>query len=125
MSYHVMSSYFHVTQDNELRDYDNVAPLPTPELSNLEEICNRLTSISPSAKDHIASSLLKDEGQYIRKLVTLFHDAEDLEQLEPLFTLFNLFKAVFMINDVQLFEMILAEDMVKDIIAILEYDPGK
>ncbi|KRZ90131.1 Serine/threonine-protein phosphatase 4 regulatory subunit 3A [Trichinella sp. T8] len=61
--------------------------------------------------------------RYIPKLIKLFHMVEDLEDLESLHLLYRIFKNIFFLNKPPLFETLLSEQFLFDVIGILEYDP--
>lgn len=61
--------------------------------------------------------------RYIKKLLELFRISEDLENIEALHLLYRIFKNIFMLNKNALFEILFAEENLKDVVGVLEYDP--
>jgi protein phosphatase-4 regulatory subunit 3 len=111
---------FDCLQEPELSDSSNAPPLPTPTLENLEELARRLAQPSPMHKDHIANCV---KDAWLNKLFELFHTAEDLEKPDALHAIFNVVKGLFLLNDVLVYEKILADSVMMECIAALEYDP--
>lgn len=70
-------------------------------------------------------ALAIEQDNYIRKMLDLFHICEDLENLEGLHHLYDIFKSLFYMNKQSLLEIMLAEDLVFDVVGCLEYDPGR
>lgn len=99
--------------------------LPACELSKLDEIAELFNSVLPSPirREKLTLAIEKD-GNYIRKMLDLFHICEDLENLEGLHHLYDIFKSLFYMNKQSLLEIMLAEDLVFDVVGCLEYDPG-
>lgn len=107
----------------DMDDEDRLT-LPTPSLNTLDEIYNVINSVlmmSVSQKESLAQDILKDD--YLQKLLDTFEILEDVEKLEGLHTVFNIFKSLFMLNDVNLFEVMLGDEHIMAVIAALEYDP--
>lgn len=98
--------------------------LPAPELGTLKEIAARLSQVGTSAmaREMVANSLLSNG--YLLKLFELFQAVEDLEQLDDAFVMFDIFKSIFLLNNLQLFDVILMEENIQPLIAVLEYDPS-
>ncbi|MCO5570199.1 hypothetical protein L7F22_023917 [Adiantum nelumboides] len=74
-----------------------------------------------AARGKVAEWLFKDE--YVKKLIPVFHDAEELEQLEDLHRLCSIMQTILMLNDNVLVESILQDDVFLDVMGMLEYDP--
>lgn len=49
---------------------------------------------------------------------------EDLDNIESLHYLYRIFKNLFMLNKNALFEVLFAEENLKDVVGIFEYDPS-
>lgn len=110
--------------DSDSNDLNDIL-LPEPCAVNLKDICTQINQVvqmaTPVQKDSVASCLLRDD--YMNRLYEAFRDAEDLEQVEACYLLFNISKAIFMLNDVGVFEQILSDEFILKMIAMLEYDP--
>lgn len=106
---------------------DSTGPieLPACELSKLDEIAELFNSVLPSPIRREKLALAIEQDNYIRKLLDLFHICEDLENLEGLHHLYDIFKSLFFMNKPSLLEIMLADDLVFDVVGCLEYDPGK
>lgn len=76
---------------------------------------------SASASAQVAQALLKKGN--LRKLLDVFRMLEDLEDAEGLVNCFKAVKGVVLLNDTNLFELLLSEEMVMDVVGALEYDP--
>lgn len=98
--------------------------LPDPQRDNLEVVEVTLkdgASRTAAARGKVAEWLFKDE--YVKKLIPVFHDAEELEQLEDLHRLCSIMQTILMLNDNVLVESILQDDVFLDVMGMLEYDP--
>lgn len=95
--------------------------LPPAEMGNLEELAKVLSHVSIFQRERIATQLT--QPNYIKSLVTIFRQCEDLEQLGSLHELFKIFRGAIMVNDTQVLEELLKDDHAMDIIGALEYDP--
>jgi protein phosphatase-4 regulatory subunit 3 len=119
----------HEESDEDQLDTVDTSPLsdlPACELSKLKDIrdlFNELTRKSSSYKEKF-TTILENDG-YIKKLVDLFHMCEDLENTEGLHFLYEIFRNIFYLNRSSLFDILLSEDMIMDVIGCLEYDPSK
>jgi len=69
----------------------------------------------------VAQALLKKGN--LRKLLDVFRMLEDLEDAEGLANCFKAVKGIVLLNDTHLFELLLSEEMVMDVVGALEYDP--
>lgn len=97
--------------------------LNPPTLGNLEEIdANiRSASMSQSGRAALAAFLVKED--YIRQLIKLVQEAEDLESLVDLHRLCNIMKALILMNDNSVIEHLVTDDIVLGVVGALEYDP--
>eukprot|EP00823_Brevimastigomonas_motovehiculus_P007666 TRINITY_DN677_c4_g1_i3.p1 TRINITY_DN677_c4_g1~~TRINITY_DN677_c4_g1_i3.p1 ORF type:complete len:881 (-),score=219.79 TRINITY_DN677_c4_g1_i3:1112-3754(-) len=97
--------------------------LAWPEMTNLEEISNRIQQAAFAQKEHVANCVNK-EG-YLPRLFELFRQMEESKEpkLEVGRSFFNIFKGMFMLNDVAVLETILSEENILNVIKCLEYDP--
>lgn len=96
--------------------------LPAPQLKTLDQLVALFSEhYGPFQKDRLAGGLLKEN--YIRKLIDLFHVAEDIESFDSLHKIFTIFKNVIMLNNPNVIEIIFRPDYVFDVMGALEYDP--
>ncbi len=111
-------------QFEEVQDFSAPIDLPSCDLGRLEEIAELFASVLPSPirREKLATAIEQD--QYIKKLLNLFHDCEDLENEEGLHHLHEIFKAMFILNKNSLFETMFAEGNIFDVLGILEHDPN-
>lgn len=101
--------------------------LPPCELGRLKDIRDffvvELMQKSNAYKEKLAA--LIETKNYIKKLVDLFHVSEDLENTEGLNHLFEIFRAIFYLNKSSLFDILLSDELIMEVIGCLEYDPTK
>ncbi|PWZ03147.1 DUF625-domain-containing protein, partial [Testicularia cyperi] len=98
--------------------------LPDPKLGTLDKIDAMLkdaTSRGPLMREKLTAWLM--ESHYIRKLVPVFHDLEELEALPALHMLCVIMQTILLLNDSFVFEFILQDDVFLGVIGMLEYDP--
>lgn len=99
--------------------------LPSAEAENLDQLSELLSSCLPSPfkRDRIAAAFEKDE--YIGKLLALFRKLEANEDEKNLHKLHEVFKKIFLLNQNTLFEAMLGEEALFDVLGVLEYDPNQ
>ncbi|XP_078464684.1 serine/threonine-protein phosphatase 4 regulatory subunit 3-like isoform X7 [Lampetra planeri] len=123
-----------ITQDlldeSEEERYDDMpeaspaVELPPCELGRLVDIAELVsTSLSMPVRREKLMLVLETEG-YIKKLLELFHMCEDLENTDGLHHLFQIFKGIFLLNSTAIFEVMLSDSCVMDVVGCLEYDPS-
>ncbi|WIA20078.1 hypothetical protein OEZ85_005938 [Tetradesmus obliquus] len=95
--------------------------LPAAEMANLEEIAKVLAHVPPMQRERVAQLLMMPN--YLRKLLDIFRQCEDLEDLPSLHNMFRLMRSIIMLNDTQLLDELLKEEHVMGVIGCLEYDP--
>ena len=61
---------------------------------------------------------------YIKKLLELFRESEDLDNIKSLHILYEIFKNIFMLNRNSLLDILFAEENIFDVVGALEYDPN-
>jgi protein phosphatase-4 regulatory subunit 3 len=74
-----------------------------------------------SGKDAISKFVLNED--YIRKLIPLVDQAEDLEDLASLHQLCTIMKTLILLNDSNIIEYVVTDDIVLGVVGALEYDP--
>jgi protein phosphatase-4 regulatory subunit 3 len=94
--------------------------LPAAEFGNLEELVSLVADCSPFAREKIASLVMK-KG-YLRQLLDLFKTCEDLEDREGLHMMYRLVKGLVLLNDANLFDELLRDENVMDVVGALEYE---
>mmetsp|Transcript_8812 Transcript_8812/g.14470 ORF Transcript_8812/g.14470 Transcript_8812/m.14470 type:complete len:883 (+) Transcript_8812:92-2740(+) len=100
---------------------DNTMQLPEPTLDNIQSILDLVTDVSAFKRDRISAAIIKQD--YLGKLADLFHICEDLESTEALHMLFKTFKGIVLLNDSSLFELLVSDQYLYDVVGALEYDP--
>ncbi|KAK0520198.1 Platinum sensitivity protein [Tilletia horrida] len=98
--------------------------LPEPKLATLSQIELKLkdaASKGQAVRDRVAEWLLREN--YIKKLLPVFQDAEELEVLDSLHLLCTIIQSILMLNDNAIFEHILQDDVFLGVVGMLEYDP--
>ena len=98
--------------------------LPPCELGELEEIAEMFSTSLPSPvrREQVARAI--EGSDYITKLLTLFRTCEDLEDTESLHKLFEIMKCLFLFNRSGLFDIMLQEGHIMDVVGCLEFDPS-
>ncbi|KAL8284157.1 hypothetical protein RQP46_004906 [Phenoliferia psychrophenolica] len=104
--------------------YPSMSPrLPEPSLGNIELIEGAIRTLGRTAvgRERMASTILK--GDYVKKLIRIHNEAEDLESLPDLHALCRVMQTILLLNDNGIFELILRDDVILGVASILEYDP--
>ncbi|KAF2235807.1 DUF625-domain-containing protein [Viridothelium virens] len=111
--------------EDDVLDAFNPMLLPTPDLSNLQDIetMMRTANASPSGRDALAKFIMNKDVDYISKLVPLIEMAEDLESLPDLHRLCNIMKTLILLNDTAIVEFVVTDEVVLGVVGALEYDP--
>lgn len=101
----------------------NPLSLPSPALGNLRDIEGAMRSVatSPQGRDALAKFVISED--YIRKLIPLVEEAEDLEAINELHLLCNIMKMLILLNDSQIVDHIVNENVVFGVIGALECEP--
>ncbi|OCF33154.1 hypothetical protein I316_05199 [Kwoniella heveanensis BCC8398] len=86
-----------------------------------QEMFIRMQSKSPLGRERAVEHILNED--YIKHLITVLEQAEDLESLEDLHALCSLMQTILLFNDNGIFEYILQDDVFLGVIGMLEYDP--
>ena len=98
--------------------------LPEARVSNLAALRDQLTSCAPMHRESYAAMLMDNGGAYLRKLVSLFGDLEDLEDEENLKLMAHVTKACVLLNEGRLLESLLTEpSLFAGVVGAIEYDP--
>lgn len=97
---------------------------PAPEADRLDEISELIASCvsHPFKRERLASAL--ESEQYIKKLLNLFRACETSCNLKALHRLYEIFKNIFLLNKNPLFEVMLSEESLFDVLGVFEYDPN-
>uniref|UniRef100_A0A6U9QNZ0 Serine/threonine-protein phosphatase 4 regulatory subunit 3-like central domain-containing protein n=1 Tax=Picocystis salinarum TaxID=88271 RepID=A0A6U9QNZ0_9CHLO len=95
--------------------------LPEPSTSNLCRIEEVIRENSLFTREGLVVQLLH-EG-YLRKVLDVFRDLEDLEDGDRLKTMHAVIQNIFLLNDAGLIEAMLCEENIMDVMGALEYDP--
>ncbi|KAJ8473828.1 hypothetical protein ONZ45_g16156 [Pleurotus djamor] len=97
--------------------------LPQPQLGIIGEIEKVIKSLSRTqhVKERMCEYIQHEE--YIKQLIDVLHQAEDLENLENLHALCSLMQTILLLNDHTLYEHILEDSLFFGVVGMLEYDP--
>uniref|UniRef100_A0ACD5ZQA1 Uncharacterized protein n=1 Tax=Avena sativa TaxID=4498 RepID=A0ACD5ZQA1_AVESA len=99
--------------------------LPPLEFSSLSVILKNVqTTLQGTAEQimGVADSISKD-CDFFPKIVNLFRKCKDLGDRDGLHMIFKLVKAIILLNSSDIFDKILSDAFILDIIDVLEYDP--
>ncbi|KAG8965922.1 Platinum sensitivity protein [Tulasnella sp. 419] len=101
----------------------NAGRLPEPTMGIIGEIDKAIKFIgrTPSGKEKICEYIVQED--YIKGLVDVMAQAEDLESLVDLHALCNLMQTILMMNDHGIYDYILQDEIYMGVIGMLEYDP--
>lgn len=109
-----------------LNQHQSTSPysLPQCELSELDEIteCFSFSMRTPVGREQLSRSL--EENNYVPKLLDLFRQCEDLEDRDSLHKLFEIIKFIFLLNKSGVFDVLIQEEHIMNVIGSLEYDPA-
>ncbi|KAK8844620.1 hypothetical protein IAR55_006467 [Kwoniella newhampshirensis] len=94
-----------------------------PTLANIkeQEMWLRMQAKSPIGRERAVEHIINED--YIKHLISVLEQAEDLESLEDLHALCSLMQTILLFNDNGIFEYILQDDIFMGVIGMLEYDP--
>ncbi|WVQ85221.1 hypothetical protein IAT38_007386 [Cryptococcus sp. DSM 104549] len=94
-----------------------------PSLANIreQELLLRMQAKSPMGRERAMEHILGED--YIKHLITVLEQAEDLESIEDLHALCSLMQTILLFNDNGIFEYILQDEIFLGVIGMLEYDP--
>ncbi|KAI9507010.1 DUF625-domain-containing protein [Russula earlei] len=97
--------------------------LPQPALGIIMEIDRAIRALSrtPAIKDKICEYIQR--ADYIKAMIDIMHQAEDLENLENLHSLCSLMQTILLMSDHSMYEHILDDDRFFGVLGMLEYDP--
>lgn len=106
--------------DDAMDNFANPLSLPEAKLVNLDEIASIMRTVitTPQGRDSLSKLVITED--YIRKLVPLVRDAEDLESLEDLHHLCNIMKILVLLNDTQIIEYVVSDEIVMGVVGALE-----
>ncbi|EIE26200.1 DUF625-domain-containing protein [Coccomyxa subellipsoidea C-169] len=112
-----------VAGEGDFPEGPNAGPveLPAAEMGSLPDLAKILSELSPFQRDRAAAQVLRPG--YIRKLLEIFRQCEDLEDEESLRHMYFIVRGAIMLNDAALLEAFLSEENVMDTVGALEYDP--
>jgi protein phosphatase-4 regulatory subunit 3 len=112
-----------VEETYHFADAAQLAPdLPPADLEGLPKLLQLVADVNTlSRKDSILSVMQRDG--YLKKLLSLFHQAEETRNLGALHNLFQIIKCLVLLNVPAFIEYLMGEELALDVFAILEYDP--
>jgi hypothetical protein len=98
--------------------------LPYPTRANLADVRDRLQSAHYGQKETFALTIMDQNGEFLRQLIHLASDFEEEEDMEAMHKVVDVWKAILLLNDANLIELILSEDIVIHLAGAMEYDPA-
>jgi protein phosphatase-4 regulatory subunit 3 len=101
---------------------DDVA-LPLAAATNLGQIEESIANAAPHQKERIAGLLLAKDQEYLTQLFQILETCEDVEDKDSLFVLFKIFKAILLLNESNLIEVLMSDAVIFQIAGAFEYDP--
>jgi protein phosphatase-4 regulatory subunit 3 len=101
---------------------DEVA-LPPAATANLVQIEESIANAAPHQKERIASLLLAKDQEYLTQLFRILESCEDVEDTDSLFLLFKIFKAILLLNESNLIEILMSDAVIFQVAGAFEYDP--
>ncbi|XP_053203973.1 serine/threonine-protein phosphatase 4 regulatory subunit 3A-like isoform X2 [Panonychus citri] len=112
-------------EDERFEETSDAIELPPCEVDKLEELNELIASclVHPMKRERLALALENED--YIKKLLKLFHQCEETHNVKSLHKLHEIFKNVFLLNKNPLFEVMLGEETLFDVIGVFEYDPNQ
>ncbi|WRT63528.1 uncharacterized protein IL334_000433 [Kwoniella shivajii] len=102
---------------------DSRMPWQVPTLANIrdQEMFIRMQAKSPVGRERAVEHILGED--YIKHLIVVLEQAEDLESLDDLHILCSLMQTILLFNDNGIFEYILLDEIFEGVMGMLEYDP--
>jgi protein phosphatase 4 regulatory subunit 3 len=103
-----------------MENFPQTILLPSPALSNLPEIDSimRSATTSPQGRDSLGKFVVQED--YVRRIVPLVEEAEDLEDLDSLHRLSSIMKTFILLNDTQIIEHMMSDGIVDGVVGALE-----
>lgn len=94
-----------------------------PTIGNLEAIQKtiKLSMQSPVERERLSIAL--EQGEYLRDLLRLFRQCEEVEDVQSLYCLHNIVFNILMLNKNALYERVFDKDNIDAVLGALEYDP--
>ncbi|WVR03282.1 hypothetical protein IAU60_000273 [Kwoniella sp. DSM 27419] len=108
---------------SQMQMMDPGAAWQVPTLANVrdQEMFIRMQAKSQTGRERAVEHILKED--YIKHLINVLEQAEDLESIEDLHALCSLMQTILLFNDNGIFEYILQDDVFMGVIGMMEYDP--
>lgn len=113
--------------DTGIDDFPEVGParpleLPLADLNSLPELAKALHEVSFLQRETLAAQLV--QNNYVRKVLDLFRQCEDLEDRASLQQVYGVVRGMVLLGETQLLEALLEGDNILDVVGALEYEPG-
>ncbi|KAJ3020288.1 Platinum sensitivity protein [Thoreauomyces humboldtii] len=106
------------TPPDDMRQFS----LPDPELSNLKKLDDVIYQAARSFVGRAALTKALESSEFLRKLLPVFEQSEDLEDLESLYALSSIVRSIFVLNEGPIYEHLLQDEIFPTVLGILEYD---
>ncbi|KAI0355408.1 DUF625-domain-containing protein [Trametes cingulata] len=97
--------------------------LPQPQMGIIGDIDTAIKTLARTAvvKERVCEYIQNED--YIKGLIEVFNQAEDLESLADLHALHSCMQTILLLNEHSLYEHILDDEIFMGVVGILEYDP--
>ncbi|EJD53799.1 DUF625-domain-containing protein [Auricularia subglabra TFB-10046 SS5] len=97
--------------------------LPQPTLGVIKEVEHAIKALarSSTAKGRLCEYIINKN--YVKSMVDVLQQAEDLESLEDLHALCSCMQTILLLNDHMIYEYVMADELFEGVCGILEYDP--
>ncbi|KZW04010.1 DUF625-domain-containing protein [Exidia glandulosa HHB12029] len=97
--------------------------LPQPSLGVIKEVEHAIKALarSSTAKGRVCEYIINKN--YVKQMIDVFSQAEDLESIEDLHALCSCMQAILLLNDHMIYEYVMTDELFDGVCGILEYDP--
>ncbi|GAA6033750.1 hypothetical protein JCM8097_004413 [Rhodosporidiobolus ruineniae] len=103
--------------------FSSLSTLPEPSLGNLATLEAAIRAVSRTTVGRERAANIIVRSGFVDKLVKVHEEAEDLESLEDLHALCRVMQTIFLLNDSNLFDLVIKDDLILGVVGMLEYDP--
>lgn len=97
--------------------------IPPVSASNILEIREKFVSMHVSQRDAYATFALGNDGEFIRSLLVLFDQLLDLEDTSRLPRIAEIYRALMLLNDTKVIELIISDKLFLSVASVMEFDP--
>jgi protein phosphatase 4 regulatory subunit 3 len=108
------------SNDNYLPSAIDLPPVDLMYLNDLGEFFLPDKIRDGSRRDQLTRAI--EIGNYIPKLIDLFHRCEDRENIDGLHQIYDIIRSMIYLNKSSLFDVLFSDEYILDIIGCLEYE---